>query len=73
MRYRSCKTVAWSELSVGLNTQITRDKVAHHGVLLVRCCPCDINPLHSTELFSHGKDMLERKANAALDRSRCTI
>eukprot|EP00978_Attheya_sp_CCMP212_P035312 scaffold152879_cov33-Attheya_sp.AAC.1 len=39
-RYRSRKTVAWSR---GLNTQITRDKVTHHGVL-VRCCPCAITP-----------------------------
>eukprot|EP00978_Attheya_sp_CCMP212_P003305 scaffold6819_cov51-Attheya_sp.AAC.11 len=71
-RYRSRKTVAWSELSMGLNTQITQDKVAHHGVL-VRYCPCAINPLHSTKLFSHGNNMLERKANAALDWSRCPI
>eukprot|EP00978_Attheya_sp_CCMP212_P003817 scaffold8077_cov53-Attheya_sp.AAC.2 len=71
-RYRSGKTVAWSELSEGLNTQITRDKVAHHGVLIPRCCPCAITP-HSTKLFSHGNATLDKKATAVLDRYRCTI
>eukprot|EP00978_Attheya_sp_CCMP212_P047695 scaffold422991_cov62-Attheya_sp.AAC.1 len=51
MRHRLGKTVSWSELSVGLNTQITRDKVTHHGVL-VRCCPCAIPPPQYQTLFT---------------------
>eukprot|EP00978_Attheya_sp_CCMP212_P004966 scaffold10945_cov70-Attheya_sp.AAC.1 len=56
----------------GLNTQITRDKVAHHGVL-VRCCPCAITPPHSTKLFSHGNETLDRKATEGMDWFRCMI
>eukprot|EP00978_Attheya_sp_CCMP212_P012668 scaffold31678_cov58-Attheya_sp.AAC.1 len=55
-----------------LNTQITQNKVAHHGVL-VRCCPPCAIPPHSTKRFSHGNHMLERKAAAALDQFRCTV